>query len=256
MPYRHIDLERDGDVAVLRLCRPEVRNALSGADMLDEIIDAIRSCVGVGALVVTGVGDAFSGGGNVKDMRARTGLFAEAPASELVDRYRSGIQRVLRVVSECEAVTVAAVNGSAVGAGLDLALACDLRYCSPNAVFAVPFLTLGLIPGDGGMAVLVRAVGYQRAAEMLFTGRRLRAPEAVEAGLVLRVHEREELLDATRAVAREAAAQPPAARRLAKRLLRLAADGDGRALSELSAAYQAILQSGAEHRAAVEAVLR
>ncbi len=258
MIWNHISLAAAEDVALVTLRRPEVRNALSGMAMIEELICALEEveASGAGALVLTGEGKAFSAGGNVKDMAAREGLFAPMSAGQVLDVYRSGVQRLLSKLYRCEVVTIAAVNGAAVGAGLDLALACDLRYCAPDAVFSAPFVSIGLVPGDGGIPLLAEAVGRQRAAELLFTGRRWDAGEARRYGVVLDVVHADELLEHAMAVARDVAAKPRQALHLTKRLLRLAVTEQPAAVSELSAAFQAIAQTGQEHQAAAERLPR
>jgi enoyl-CoA hydratase/carnithine racemase len=139
-------------VAVVTLTRPEMRNALTGEDMIEELLDAIddsESDPEVAVLVFEAEGPAFSSGGNVKDMAARTGLFEGSP-SALTEKYRGSIQQLTRIMATTDLVTIAAVNGPAIGAGFDLVLGCDLRLGSPRARFAHTFIEMGIIPGDGG----------------------------------------------------------------------------------------------------------
>lgn len=243
-------------VATVTLRRPEIRNALADADMLGALVSAL-TLVGesteVSALVLTGKGSAFSAGGNVKDMREGTGLFAGDSADEIAERYRRGIQRLPRLLAGMDAVTIAAVNGPAMGAGCDLALMCDLRYASTEARFGEVFANLGLVSGDGGTWFLVRAVGRQRATELLATGRIVDAAEAKEIGLILDVFDPDSLLEEVQAVAAQIAAKPPHAVRLGKRLVRHSADPDLDRFLDLSASYQAASQDTADHREAVEA---
>jgi len=255
---RHSSFEASDGVGLLTLRRPEVRNALSGVEMIRELADTLEplSSRTLGALVVTGEGSAFSAGGNVKDMVAREGLFAPASEPDLIDAYRTGVQRLLQLLYRCEMVTFAAVNGPAVGAGLDLALACDLCYCSPSATFSAPFVSIGLVPGDGGLPLLVEAVGRQRAAELLFTPRRWNADEALRFGLVLEIVPSDQLLDHVLGLANKVASQPRQALAFTKQLLRVYFGDLDRRVSELSAAFQAIAQSGEEHRRAVEGLSR
>jgi enoyl-CoA hydratase/carnithine racemase len=255
--YRHISLTRPVEgVALMTFKRPEVRNALSGQEMILEIAAAVAFCDSshTAALVITGEGKSFSAGGDVKHMVSRTGLFQDADTLEIIERYRHGIQHLQTTLQHVDLVTVAAVNGAAVGAGMDLALACDLVYCSARAVFSAPFITLGLVAGDGGIPLLIRSLGRQRSAELLFAGKRLTAAEARDAGLVAEVLSDGKLLDRALEVAGAIGMRPRQATRLTKRLLRLASAETGPVLSELSAAYQAILQNGLEHQEAVRAL--
>src|SRR5690606_41520879 len=125
----------------LSRARPDTRNAPTGAELLAELVTFFRSPP-TGVVVVTGEGPAFSAGGNVKDMAEKEGIFAGTPA-EITEGYRRTIQELTRAVYSTDAVTIAAVNGPAVGAGFDLFLGCDLRIGSAKAWFAHSFSELG-----------------------------------------------------------------------------------------------------------------
>jgi enoyl-CoA hydratase/carnithine racemase len=244
---------KDG-IAVLTLARPETRNAITGAEMLAEMIGAIDEAAaesGVAVLVIEAEGPAFSAGGNVKDMAGRRGLFAGSP-DEISEGYRSSIQRLTGALLTTDLVTIASVNGPAVGAGFDLVLGCDLRVGSTAARFAHTFIDLGIIPGDGGAWLLPRVVGWQRAADLLFTGRTVGAEEAVNLGILLEVVEPERLTGAVFELADQIAAKPPHSVRLTKRLLRHSRQMDLTGFLDLSAAYQAISHHTEAHSAAVE----
>lgn len=247
--------EIEGRIARLSLARPEIRNAITGQRMLTEVIAGIRTAEEdpeVTVLVVTGEGTAFSAGGNVKDMRSRAGLFAGSP-DEMAEGYRASIQRLTRAVLSADVVTVAAVNGPAVGAGFDLVLACDLRIGSSAARFGHTFVDLGIVPGDGGAWLLPRTVGWQRAAELSFTGRMVDADEALALGILLEVVDPERLLPRVEELAAVIASKPPHSVRLAKRLLRHARTMDLDGFLDLSAAFQAIAHHTDDHREALEA---
>ena len=177
----------DEGVAVLTLNRPEIRNALTGQQILDEIISTIETAdtsEDVTVLIITGAGSAFSAGGNVKDMDSGSGLFA-GDTGTIAEGYRRTIQRLTSTIAETDLVTIAAVNGPAIGAGFDLVLGCDLRIGSTNARFAHTFADLGILPGDGGAWILPRVVGWQRAAELAFTARMVGADEAAAIDVLL-----------------------------------------------------------------------
>jgi enoyl-CoA hydratase/carnithine racemase len=244
-------------VAWVTLNTPETRNALTGEEVLGALIGAIADAdrdPAVGVAVITGEGPAFSAGGNIKDMASRQGLFGGTP-EEMNEGYRDSIQRLTRLMLQTDLVTIAAVNGPAIGAGFDLALACDLRLGSSRARFAHTFVDLGIIPGDGGAWLLPRVVGWQRASEMAFTGRMVEADEAVSMGILLEVVEPDRLLDRTRELAASIAAKPAHSVRLAKRLLRHARQGDLDAFLDLSAAFQAISHHTEAHQQAVDQYL-
>lgn len=250
-------IERDGPVAVITLNRPQERNAISRPEYIQEIKDFCTRATddaSLKAVVVTGAGSAFCAGGNVKDMRDKAGIFQGSPY-ELRNRYRLGIQQIPLALYELEVPTIAAINGPAIGAGLDLACMCDIRIAAEGAIFAESFVKLGIVPGDGGAWLLPRIVGNARAALMTLTGDSIDASKALEYGLVSDVVPPDALLDAAKAVARRVAANPGHALRLAKRLLREGQDMKLGPLLELSAAYQALAHHTADHDEAVNAFL-
>ncbi|MFO7853859.1 MAG: enoyl-CoA hydratase-related protein [Paracoccaceae bacterium] len=247
---------RHGRVTVLTLNRPETRNALS-KDVVAGLVAGLERAQkdqGVSAVVIAAEGKSFSSGGNLNEIKAMTTTDAMSDA-EIAAWYRDGIQRIPRTMAAVDVVTVAAVNGHAVGAGCDLAAMCDLRICGEDAVFAESFLRVGLIPGDGGGWFLPRVVGPARAREMLFTGAGVPAEKALAWGLATAVVPNDKLLDSAMKYAEAVAEMPPGAVREAKRLMRAA---EGQTLDEhLEAAAwrQAKLQQLDDHREAVDAIL-
>lgn len=243
------DLTLFSRVGLLVLNEPETRNALTGVEMLDAIVSSIEmAATEAQALVITGAGTAFSAGGNIKDMAARKGLFAGTP-EEILEGYRASIQRLTRTLADTDLVTIAAVNGPAVGAGFDLVLGCDLRLGSPAARFSHSFVDLGIIPGDGGAWLLARQLGWQRAAEISFTGRAVDAEEAVRLGILLEVTD--DVVARAQELATSIAQKPSHSVRLTKRLLRHARSMDLDGFLEYSAALQAISHHTDAHRGAV-----
>jgi len=243
----------DGGVATITLADTETRNAITGADMIEDILDALdeaESAPEVAVVVIEAEGPAFSSGGNVKDMAAREGLFSGAPA-EQVEGYRESIQQLTRLLATTDLVTIASVNGPAVGAGFDLVLGCDLRFGSRNARFAHTFIEMGIIPGDGGAWLLPRVVGWQRATELALTARFITAAEAENYGVLLEIVPEDKLDQRVAEVARAIAAKPRPAVTLTKRLLRQARGMDLDGFLELSAALQAIAHTTPEHETAV-----
>ena len=148
---------------------------------------------------------------------------------------------------------IAAINGHAIGAGLDLACMCDLRIAAQGARLASSFIKMGLVPGDGGAYFLPRAVGLAKAAEMMFTGESITADEALACGLVSRVVPADALLAEAHALAARIAANPPQTLRLVKRLLREAEHARLPDVLQLSAAFQALAHDTADHREALAA---
>jgi enoyl-CoA hydratase/carnithine racemase len=250
-------LDRRDGVAVITIDRADRRNPLGlpgDGDWFAATSAALNADAGVRAVVITGAGTAFSAGGDLKAMRARSGEFAGEPV-ELVDRYRQGIHRLVLALWSLEVPLIAAVNGPAVGLGNDIACLADLRLAASTATFAATFVRIGLVPGDGGAWLLNRTVGPARAAELLLTGRTLDAETALAWGLVSAVVPAGELLPRALALAGEVAAQPPRALRMTKRLLRVAQSADLPTVLELSAALQAVAHTTADHAEALDAFL-
>ncbi len=204
-------LSFDGPVATLTVNRPDVRNALDTAtvDAFHGALDEVRKARSV-VLIVTGAGDkAFVSGADVRAIRER----------RRDDALASINSRLMSAIEAHDAVSIAAVNGYALGGGCELALACDLRIAAENAVFGLPEPSLGIIPGAGGTQRLPRIVGLGRAKEMILTGARWEARRALEVGLVSEVVPGPELPQAARAMAARVVALGPLAVRLAKSVL-------------------------------------
>jgi enoyl-CoA hydratase/carnithine racemase len=244
-------------IVTLTLCAPEQHNALTHQTQFDgftEVCARINRDPQVKVVILTGAGKSFCAGGNVKDMKARAGLFAGDPY-QLRDGYRHGIQQIPLAVYHLEVPTIAAVNGAAIGAGCDLALMCDIRIASQQARFAESFVRLGIVPGDGGAWLLPRALNnLSRAYELSFTGETVSAQQALEYGLVSRIVEAADLLAAAQDLARRIAANPGHALRLTKKLLREGQHTRLEPLLELSAAYQALAHHTEAHQSIVQAL--
>lgn len=240
-------------VAVMTLDRDDVRNALTGTELIADILkvaDWVNRAGAVSVLVMTGAGSAFSAGGNIKDMRDRTGDFG-GDVAEVENRYRRGIQRIPLALDKVEVPVIAAVNGPAIGAGFDLANMADLRIAAERARFGETFLNLGIIPGDGGAWIMQRLIGYQRAFELTLTGRVIDAAEALELGLVLEVAPDADLMPRALELARRIASQPAAATRLTKRLMKSARRMELPDFLDLCACFQGMCHNSDEHAAAV-----
>ncbi len=214
-----------------------------------QVCDEIRRDASVKAVILTGAGPIFSSGGNVKDMQR---FFDDALTPDAIrEEYRQGIQRIPRALTQLDVPVICAINGPAIGAGLDLTCMCDIRIASETATFAESFVRVGIVPGDGGAWLLPRAVGRAKAAEMAFTGEAIDAQQALACGLVSRVVPADQLLPTARALADKIAANPGAVMRMTKRLLREGEHSTLESLLELSAGYQALAHKTADHREAV-----
>lgn len=206
--YETILVEIRGRVGWITLNRPEALNALNSQVMHDTVAaaSAFDADPRIGAIVVTGSERAFAAGADVKEMEPRSGL------DMAMDDPFGGWAQFAAVRTP----VIAAVSGYALGGGCELAMMCDIILAADTAVFGLPELSLGVIPGIGGTQRLVRAVGYPKAAEIILTGRRVRAEEAERIGLVSRVVPAAELLDEAQSVAAGIAAKSLPALRAAK----------------------------------------
>jgi enoyl-CoA hydratase len=206
--YTNVLVRRVGRVGIVQLNRPQALNALNSA-LMTELIGALQTFDAdseIGCIVVTGSEKAFAAGADIKQM-------AQASVVEMIDSpfigYWDSLSRIAKPI-------VAAVSGWCLGGGCELAMACDLIVASETAVFGQPEINLGIIPGAGGTQRLTRAVGKSVAMDMVLTGRRLSAGEALQFGLVARVLPAAGFEAAAVAVAAEIAAKAPVALRMAK----------------------------------------
>lgn len=230
-----ITLEQDGAVAIVTLNRPEKRNALS-RDLLLQLVDTLRMLdrdETTRAVVLQGDERAFAAGADL-------GSLGDAGAIEL---YTSGFSELWDDVAAIRLPLVASVAGYALGGGLELALICDVVIAADNAQFGFPETSIGIVPGAGGTQRIVRAIGKPMAMDLLLTGRRLTAAEALGSGLVSRVVPLADLTKESRMIADRIAAAGPLATRMAKHAVLTAFDAPltvgvahERALSALIAA--------------------
>ncbi|MHB2024242.1 MAG: enoyl-CoA hydratase/isomerase family protein [Mycobacteriales bacterium] len=246
----HIDYQvRDG-IATLTLDRPERKNAFT-MEMVDRwaatIVEAGRDPA-VRVLVVTGRGDAFCAGADLTILQGEqvSPLQRKAMLTEHVHRVAYALEAV-------DVPVLAALNGSAVGAGLDMALMCDLRLADEEARLSTGYLRVGLVPGDGGAYFLPRLVGVSRALDLLWTGEFLSAGEALGIGLVDRVFTHETFTREVGAFAERLAAQSPIAVRMIKRAVYQSARCDLRTALDLISSHMGIVQSTSDAKEAINA---
>lgn len=194
-------------VAVVTLNRPQVMNALN-IQLREEIIELARAMDAdpdVAVVIFTGAGDkAFCAGADLKERGQRS-------TEEMYRERRFFRNRWVNVIAGMAKPTIAAINGYCLGGGLEVALQCDLRIASDNAKFGLPEVTLGFLPGGGATQRLPRAIGLQKAREMILTGKHIDAAEAECIGIVARVVSRTELMPAAMALAQSIAKNPPIA---------------------------------------------
>jgi enoyl-CoA hydratase len=212
--YENLTLEAGGDVAVITVNRPKSLNALNG-DTLREIAEALEAVIDIAetqALIITGAGErAFVAGADINEFLDLDDAFAGR-------EYSLGGQDVMNAVANMPIPTIAAINGFALGGGLELALACDLRVASPKARLGLPEVGLGLIPGFGGTQRLPRLIGAGRALDIILTARHVEASEALQLGLVNRVAD--DALAEARTLAAQIIKNGPVAVGLAKEAVR------------------------------------
>ena len=200
-------------VAVVTIDRPKALNALDMETLkaLDEVFAAAEADPEVRVIIITGAGSkAFVAGGDISDLNSRQGL---PHYLELAERFHEVLKRIER----CDKPTIAAINGYTLGGGLELMLCADLRIASTSASFGVPEINIGLFPGAGGSQRLMRQMSPCRAKELMFTGGRISAGEALAFGLLNRVVPDEALMPEAHALAQTIAGKSPLVLKLLKR---------------------------------------
>ncbi len=170
--------QQDGQIVTITLNDPAMRNPISERETVDAIVGALERLNQDGTArvaILTGAGSAFSSGrrsaGDAEELRSP----GENSRRRRPQYYKFGIQRIPLAFEKLDVPIIAAVNGPAIGAGLDLACMCDMRIAAESARFAESFVKVGIVPGDGGAWLLPRVVGYSKACEMAFTGDMLNA---------------------------------------------------------------------------------
>jgi enoyl-CoA hydratase/carnithine racemase len=236
---------RDDGVATITLNRPERLNAFTH-EMIDLWVEALHDAQHndtVHVVVVTGAGRAFCSGGDVGGMNER-------PAMTGLDhkRWLEHVHQVPLALEALDKPVIAALNGVAVGAGLDMALMCDLRYAAEGARFSEGYVKVGLIPGDGGTYFLPRLVGTARALELFWTGDFLNAEEAERIGMVNRVYPAEELLPKVYELATRLASGPSVAIRTVKRAVYQGMRMDLRTHLDMLSSHMGYIRQTDDHR--------
>ncbi len=241
-------------VATITLNRPERRNAFTLA-MIDAWADRLEECAAredVHAVLVTGAGKAFCSGGDIDELMKQG---QESGPQERKDELVGHVHRIPRQLDKMDKPVIAAINGAATGAGLDLALMCDLRYAAHSAKFAETYVKLALMPGAGGAYFLPRLVGRARALEMLWTGDFIDAAEAERIGLINKALPDDELMVHARGMAERLADGPKQSIRAIKRAVRAGESADMSTSLDIGATGYGILAMGEDHIEAVDAFL-
>jgi len=240
-------------IARIVLDRPERMNAFT-FDMIDAWTAALARCRtddNVKVVVVTGTGAAFCSGGDIVEMGERLEHTPEQRKNELFHR----IERIPLALEDLDRPVIAAVNGVATGAGMDMALMCDLRYAAQSARFAETYVKVGLVPGAGGAHFLPRLVGTAKALELFLTGDFIDAQEALRIGLVNKVFADATLTEEVDNIARRMAAAPALTLRMTKRAIYQGMRNDLRTNLDLISSHYAIITSTQEHKELVRSFI-
>jgi enoyl-CoA hydratase/carnithine racemase len=230
----------DGHVGTIRLNRPHKKNSFTLA-MIDDWAVAIRDAEAdssVRVLLLTGTGDAFCAGVDLDDFKGET----RDPRQER-ELLTHRVHQVAHAMEALSKPAIAAVNGVAVGAGMDMALMCDIRLAAESASFSEGYIRVGLVPGDGGCYYLPRIVGTEQALKMMWTGDFVGAEQAMALGLVSEVHPDAQLGEAAQHLADKIASRAPIAVQTIKRAVRQAAAQDLRTALDSIASHQAVITS-------------
>jgi len=255
MQFQTIALKKQDSVATITLNRPERLNAMN-EQMCQDLAAALRDVAsddGVRVAVLTGAGRAFCAGADLTTGPDREKVLDETRPEAIRRELRQGPQETVRLLHGLEKPTIAMVNGAAVGAGFDWALACDMRIGSPHARFRVAFTTVGLVAAMGSAWFLPRLVGTGKAAELLLTGDFVEAQDAERLGILNKVVPAQELEKETYAFAERLARGAPIALRLNKLLMYRGLEVDLDTCLEMSSTLQPICITSADHKEGVAA---
>jgi 2-(1,2-epoxy-1,2-dihydrophenyl)acetyl-CoA isomerase len=251
--FQTLLVEKTGHVCTVTLNRPDSLNSLNDrmTAELAQVIQQLQHAADVRCVILTGTGRAFSSGQDLSDLKTKYANpdFTPHLAEDLRRRYNP----IVLGLRELAKPVIAAVNGVAAGAGLSLALACDLRIASDKASFIEVFVNVGLVPDSGNTFFLPRLIGLGKALELCFTGDKVSADQALAFGLVNKVVPAEELMTAAQELAQKLAGLPTAGIGLTKRLLYQSLNSDLEAQLEAEAVAQETAGLTADHREGVRA---
>ncbi|MBS4214698.1 MULTISPECIES: enoyl-CoA hydratase/isomerase family protein [Neobacillus] len=242
----------ENKVQIITLNRPEKKNAFNN-EMIDAWVASLEEAKNndnVNVIVVTGAGDAFCSGGDVGNMRG-----GKPTPLDSKNVLWGNIHRIPFLLKEIDKPVIAAINGVAVGAGLDMALMADFRTMADTAKVNEGYVKVGLIPGDGGSYFLPRIVGQSKAYELLWTGDFIEAQEALRIGLVNHVYPKENFMEKTLELAERIASGPQVAIRMIKRSVRQSLDLELEPALDLISSHMAIIKETEDHKEGVAAFL-
>ena len=252
MSEPHVLYRIEGNIAIITINRPEVKNVFSN-EMITlwyQFLKEAQTDDHVRVIIVTGNGDTFCSGGDIREMAA-----GRLRSWDMKKFLWEGVHRIVLTLEDLDKPIIAAINGAAMGAGLDMAMMCDLRVCSDRARLGESYILLGLIPGDGGAYFLPKLVGIAKALELLFTGDVLNPPEALAMGLVNRVVPHDRLMEETMILAEKIANKPPLAIRMMKRAVYQAQTSTLRSHLDYISSQLVLLSETQDHQEAVRSFL-
>jgi enoyl-CoA hydratase/carnithine racemase len=252
MEEKHVLYEIKDRIAFITLNRPEAKNAFS-PEMINlwrEYLEVSKADDSVRVIIVSGQGDTFCSGGDIRDMAK-----GKLKSWDMKRFLWDGVHRIVLTLEDLDKPVIAAVNGAAMGAGLDMALMCDLRVASEKAKLAESYITMGLVAGDGGAYFLPRIVGMPKALELLLTGDVISAEEALKIGIVNRVVPHERLMEETVKLAKKIAEKPPLAVRMMKRAVYQGQTSSLRTHLDYISSQLALLSETEDHGEAARAFL-
>jgi enoyl-CoA hydratase/carnithine racemase len=252
MDEQHILYEVKDNIATITLNRPEAKNAFS-PEMIRlwrEFLERAAADNDVRVLVLTGNGDTFCSGGDIRDMAE-----GRLKSWDMKRFLWDGVHRIVLAMEDLDKPVIAAINGAAMGAGLDMALMCDLRLCSDRARLAESYIMMGLVPGDGGAFFLPRVIGIPKAMELLLTGDVLTPDEAAAIGLVNRVVPHDALLKEATKLGRKIAERAPLAVRMMKRAVYQGQTSSLRGHLDYISSQLSLLSETKDHQEAARAFL-
>ena len=234
MDYQNVLVEFEDRIGIIKLNRPEVRNALDAKTLaeMSHALEALENDESIGVIVITGAGEkSFAAGADIGQLREKQ------PKDALVP----GMSGLYQKIENCQKATIAAINGYALGGGCELAMACDIRIAADHSKFGLPELNLSIIPGAGGTQRLARIIGKGRALDMILTGEMLTAKKAEEVGLVSKAVPMEELWQTVREKAEKILTKGPLAVRLAKVVINRGFNSDMETALMIEKLAQAVL---------------
>jgi enoyl-CoA hydratase/carnithine racemase len=252
MKEHHVLYEAKEHVAVITLNRPEAKNAFS-PEMIRlwrEYLEEAKQDDAIRAIIVTGNGDTFCSGGDIRDMAE-----GKLKSWDMKKFLWDGVHRIVFALEDLDKPVIAAINGAAMGAGMDMAIMCDLRVCSEKAKLAESYIMMGLVPGDGGAYFLPRVAGLPKALELLLTGDVMSAEEALRLGIVNKVVSHERLMAETMKLAEKIASRPPLAIRMTKRAVYQGLTSTLRSHLDYISSQISLLSETKDHQEAARAFL-